>query len=69
MLALFDNKELMSQLKKSLPIAFSIARETSEGNPAVGFLREHILVGYFQKCFAVDKVNTPSSSVSVDIML
>ena len=64
MLSLFDNKIFLNKLAKGLPIAFEKASiELPRGNPAVGFLREHALIGYFQNCFGADKVKSPKSGV------
>ena len=64
LLTLFENRIQAGKLAKGLPIAFEMAgMEFPSGNPAVGFLREHALVGYFQEYFGVDKVKVPESGV------
>ena len=61
---LFNNKIQADKLAEGLPTAFEMASiELPSGNPAVGVLREHALIGYFQDCFGINKVETPVSGI------
>ena len=64
LLTLFENERNIRKLAGGLPIAFEMAGiELPGGNPAVGLLREHAIVGYFQDCLGIDKVKVPESGV------
>ena len=64
LLTLFENERSISKLARGLPLAFEMAGiELPSGNPAVGVLREHAIVGYFQDCLGIDKVKVPKSGV------
>ena len=50
----------ISRFIEGLPVAFEIAsNEIPKRNPAIGLLREHILIGYFISEFGNDQVNVP----------
>lgn len=57
---LFNDADRSARLVRGLPKAFEMAGlELPFGNPAVGFLREHALTGFFINVFGADRVNVP----------
>ena len=58
---LFSGPKRIQRLAEGLPRAFAVARgEMPPGNPAVGILREHILIAYFIDEFGKDAVHVPA---------
>ncbi|MDE0184113.1 MAG: ThaI family type II restriction endonuclease [Candidatus Poribacteria bacterium] len=50
----------VTRFVKNLPIAFEIvANEMPKGNPAIGILREHVIIGYFISEFGQNKIRVP----------
>lgn len=57
---LFNDPQKVTKLKHGLPVAFEMAGlELPSGNPAVGFLREHAITGFFVYLFGADRVQLP----------
>ena len=49
---LFQNDEKRNRFAKGLPKAFDMVRKRMpKGNPAVGLLREHVIIGFFEAAF------------------
>ena len=62
---LMKDKGKMEKLSKGLPQAFTIASmEAGPQNPAVGILREQILVAFFISELGVQNVKIPTSGVN-----
>ena len=61
---LFKDDSAMSRLAAGLPRAFEMAAlEMPKGNPAIGLLREHILIGYFINHFGHDSIQQVDDGV------
>ena len=59
---LFESPSRMNRLTNGLSKAFEIVRaEMPKGNPAVGILREHVLIGYLMTEFGEDQIVVPKS--------
>lgn len=57
---LLADEGVISRLRRGLPEALEMADlELPKGNPAVGFLREHIITGFFINEMGADKVQIP----------
>lgn len=58
---LFNNTEKIDKFAKWLPTMFDIVRhQVPEGNPAVGILREHVIIGFFVSEFGEKNVDVPT---------
>ena len=63
--SLMEDEGKMARLSKGLPLAFTIASiEAGPKNPAVGFLREQILVAFLIDELGVQTVKIPASGVN-----
>lgn len=61
---LFQSPERLSQLTRGLPEAFEIASlEMPKGNPAIGILREDVIIGFFMNAFP-EKVKIPDQGIA-----
>lgn len=62
---LFDSdNEALNRLVTGLPQAFEVVRqEMPKGNPAVGVLREHVLVGFFLAEYGRNQVKVPDRGI------
>ena len=58
---LLGNAEKVRLLTEGLPIAFGIAQKEIPGNPAIGILREQIIIGYFISEFGHQQVEIPDT--------
>ena len=59
---IFEDPKKSEKLTRGLPKAFEMASlELPSGNPAVGFLREHAITGFFLHLIGKDKIKIPSS--------
>ena len=57
---LFNDPQKTTKLTHGLPVAFEMAGlELPSGNPAVGFLREHAITGFFIHLFGASRVELP----------
>ena len=57
---LFHNLEKRERFKTGLPFAFDMVRKKlPAGNPAVGILREHVVIGFFIAEYGGDHVHVP----------
>ena len=57
---LFTDRKKAETLVRGLPVAFEMARLELPGrNPAVGFLREHAITGFFVHLFGKEQVGLP----------
>lgn len=56
---LLNDKNKIEHFVRKLPIAFEMASHEMPGNPAIGMIREHIIIGYFISEFGKDKVSVP----------
>ena len=62
---LFADASRMARLTEGLPAAFEMAeKEVPKGNPAVGLVREHILIGFFIDEFGEDNVQLPGDGIA-----
>ena len=62
LLDLFQSPTERKRFAAGLPLAFSIVRQRMPaGNPAVGILREHVMIGYFFAVFGRDKITLPEA--------
>lgn len=60
LIELFNNHEKRTRFARKLPEAFDMVRQRMpKGNPAVGILREHVIIGYFISEFGEDNVSVP----------
>ena len=69
---LFASPTRMARLTKSLPAAFEMAmKEMPRGNPAVGLVREHALIGYLIAEFGERNVQVPDDGTArnYDVLL
>ena len=58
---LLNDKHKIKDFVQKLPIAFEIvSNEIPPRNPAIGILREHVIIGYFIFEFGKDKVSIPT---------
>ena len=57
--SLLNDENKVGHFVQKLPIAFEMASNEMPGNPAIGMIREHILIGYFISEFGKDKVSVP----------
>jgi hypothetical protein len=58
---LLNDEHKIQHFVQRLPIAFEmVSNEMPPGNPAIGILREHIIIGYFISEFGKDKVSVPT---------
>ena len=57
---LLNDENKVGRFVQKLPLAFEMASNEMPGNPAIGMIREHIIIGYFISEFGKDKVNVPS---------
>lgn len=61
---LFQNPEKRNRFASGLPSAFEMVRQRMpKRNPAVGILREHVLIGFFEAEFGKDKVIVPEYGI------
>ena len=57
---LFLIPEKRNRFAKGIPTAFDMVRQRMpKGNPAIGILREHIIIGFFVAEFGADNVDVP----------
>ena len=57
---LFLIPEKRNSFAKGIPTAFDMVRQRMQrGNPAIGILREHIIIGFFVAEFGADNVDVP----------
>lgn len=59
---LLTNKDKVKSFAKKLPIAFERADNEMPSNPAVGLLREHIIIGYFISELGENLVQVPKGN-------
>ena len=58
---LLNDENRIDHFIQKLPIAFEmVSNEIPPRNPAIGILREHIIIGYFISEFGKDKVSIPT---------
>ena len=58
---LFNDEHKIEDFLERLPIAFEIvSNEIPPRNPAIGILREHVIIGYFISALGKDKVSVPT---------
>jgi hypothetical protein len=61
--SLLRDSNKSAKLARGLPKAFEMAGlELPSKNPAVGFLREHIVIGFFLNEFGADNIQIPNTS-------
>ncbi len=61
---LFESDESLNRLVSGLPRAFEIVRqEMPPGNPAVGVLREHVIIGFFVTEYGAENVEIPEKGI------
>ena len=58
--SLLNDENKVEHFVQNLPIAFEMASNEMPGNPAIGMIREHIIIGYFISEFGIDKVSVPT---------
>ena len=58
--SLLNDENKVEHFVQNLPIAFEMASNEMPGNPAIGMIREHIIIGYFISEFGIDKVTVPT---------
>ena len=58
--SLLNDENKVEHFVQKLPIAFEMASNEMPGNPAIGMIREHIIIGYFISEFGIDKVSVPT---------
>ena len=62
---LFEDNDAIDKLSLGIPKMFEMATmEIPPGNPAIGLLREHILIGYFLHELGKEKVQLPDQGTS-----
>ncbi len=69
---LFQIREKRHRFAIGLPTAFDMVQQRMpKGNPAVGILREHVIIGFFVDEFGENKVSTPGrgNERSYDVIL
>jgi len=69
---LFQNDEKRNRFAKGLPKAFDIVRKRMpNGNPAVGLLREHVIIGFFEAAFGQARIEVPEDGTKrgYDVLL
>lgn len=69
---LFQVREKRNRFAMGLPTAFDMVQQRMpKGNPAVGILREHVIIGFFVAEFGGDKVSIPErgNERSYDVIL
>ncbi len=69
---LFETPEKRNRFAKGLPTAFDMVRtRMPKGNPAVGILREHVIIGFLVAEFGLDQVVVPErgNERSYDVVL
>ena len=60
LIELFNNHQKRTEFARKLPEAFDMVRQRMpKGNPAVGILREHVIIGYFISEFGECNVSVP----------
>lgn len=60
LIELFQQEEKREKIAKGLPIAFDmVSQRMPKGNPAIGVLREHVIIGFFIAEFGTDQVIIP----------
>ena len=65
LLKLFQDQSIRSRLRDGLPTAFEMVKQKMpRGNPAIGILREHVIVGFFISQFGSDEVNVPNDGTN-----
>lgn len=58
---LLNDENRIDHFIQKLPIAFEMAsNEVPPGNPAIGILREHVIIGYFISEFGQNRVSVPT---------
>lgn len=61
---LFESDESLNRLVSGLPRAFEIVKqEMPPGNPAVGVLREHVIIGFFVTEYGTENVAVPEKRI------
>ena len=59
---ILNDRTKLNKFVKGLPVAFEMASlELPKGNPAVGFLREHAIIGFFMNELGSQKVKFPKT--------
>ena len=69
---LFRMTDEIERFAKGLPVAFAMVRQRMPpGNPAVGILREHVIIGFFLAEFGPENVEVPAkgNERSFDVVL
>lgn len=64
---LLNNPQYVSLIQKKLPPAFQTVENELKGNPAVGLLREQVILGMLIALLGNDDINIPGSGVEADI--
>ena len=60
----FESADSLNRLVSGLPRAFEIVKqEMPPGNPAVGVLREHVIIGYFVSEYGWENVELPKKGI------
>lgn len=64
LIQLFETEVALNRLVTRLPHAFEIVKqEMPTGNPAIGVLREHVIVGFFLSEFGQANVSVPDKGI------
>ncbi|MCS7206758.1 MAG: ThaI family type II restriction endonuclease [Dehalococcoidia bacterium] len=66
-LAFLQDPQKVSIIRNKLPLAFEICDSRLPGNPAVGILREHVVVALFIAFLGEDRVKKATSGVAPDV--
>jgi hypothetical protein len=64
---LLTNQEYISVIRRKLPPAFQTVEDELKGNPAVGLLREQVIIGMLVAFLGENKVKLVGSGVNPDI--
>ena len=59
---LLNDHDKRTLLTHKLPLACEMAAKTMPANPAVGIIREQVLIGFFRVAFGADQVATPTGN-------
>ncbi len=67
LVSLFNDSSKRHRLTKGLPVAFDMVRNRfPRSNPAVGVLREHVILGFLESEFGKENVVVPASGIERD---